>query len=192
MGEESDRAWELEETEGVIVGAVRQENECSWPDTCKAWAALDEETEARVHQVRVDEVETDEGGPRDEQFNTEGLLIEGEEREYVLELLLREAPAEACASGRPTRAKPGASKNKRKRHLEKKLHKRARTVKEIATRAPEMSGKSDTRREGNKQITQGARCDPETRGGKAAEEGYSRGDQSTAAPTATLGRECSV
>jgi hypothetical protein len=118
--------------------------------------------------------------------------LKGEEREYVLELLLRETQAEACASGRPTRAKPSAPKSKRKRHLEKKLHKRARVVKETATRAPEMSEKSDTHGRENKQVTRGALCDPETRGGKAAEKGRGGDDQSTAAPTVTLGRECSV
>jgi hypothetical protein len=175
--EESDGAWELEETEGVIVGAVRQENECSWPDTCQAWANLGEgaeaeteaEAEAGVHQVQVDEAGTSQGGQGDEQLDIEGLLIEGEEREYVLELLLREAPAEACAGDRPTRIKSGAQKSKRKRHLEKKLLKRAKMVREAATRAPKGSEKSDTLGGGANQATRGAPCDPETRGGRAAE-----------------------
>jgi hypothetical protein len=59
--EESDGAWELEEVEGMIVGAVRQESECSWPDACNAWAALDEETKAGIHQVEVGEIETNRG-----------------------------------------------------------------------------------------------------------------------------------
>ncbi len=126
--EESDGAWELGETEGMIVGAVRQEDEYSWSDACSAWTALDEEAEAGVHQVQAGESETSGADQGDGQLEAEGLLIEGEEREYVLELLLRETPAETCASDRPTRAKPTAPKSKRRRQLEKKLHKRAKVV----------------------------------------------------------------
>jgi hypothetical protein len=189
--EESDGAWELRETEGMIVGAVRQENEYSWPDACNAWAALDEEAEVGVHQVQADEVETSGADQGDEQLEAEGLLIEGEEREYVLELLLREAPTEACVNDRPTRARPTAPKSKRKRRLEKKLHKRARVVKEATTRVPEKSEGSATHGEGKKQATHGMLCDPETRGGKAAEKDRGRDNQSTAA-LPTLGRECSA
>jgi hypothetical protein len=189
--EESDGAWELGEAEGMIVGAVRQESEYSWSDACNAWTALDEEAEVGVHQVQADEVETSRGDQGDEQLEAEGLLIEGEEREYVLELLLREAPAETCVRDRPTRAKPTAPKSKRKRHLEKKLHKRARVVKEGTTRVPEKSEGSATHGGGKKQATHGTPCGPETRGGKAAEKDRGGDDQSTAARP-TLGRECSV
>ncbi len=187
--EESDGAWELGETEGIIVGAVRQESEPSWSDACDAWTALDEEAE--VHQVQADEVETSGVDQGDEQLEAEGLLIEGEEREYVLELLLREAPARTCVSDHLTRVKPTASKSKRKRHLEKKLPKRARAAKEGSTRVPEKSEGSATHGGGKKQATHGTPCGPETRGGKAAEEDHG-GDGVPQHPTATLGRECSV
>jgi hypothetical protein len=124
--EESDGAWELEEAEGMIVGAVRQEGECSWPDTCNTWAALDEETEVGVHQVGVDEAEAIWADQEGEQPEAEGLLIEGEEREYVLELLLREASTGACVSNHSTNARPATFKSKRKRNLERRLHKKAR------------------------------------------------------------------
>jgi hypothetical protein len=189
--EESDGAWELEEADGMIVGAVRQEEECSWLDACNAWAALDEETEVGIHQVQADEAETSRADQEDEQLEAEGLLIEGEEREYVLELLLRETPMEAGVSGHPTRTKPAIPKSKRKRNLEKKLYKRARVVEEATTRAPEKNEGRATHGEGKKQAAHGMPCDPETRGGKAA--GRDRGqDNQPATPLPTLGRECSA
>ncbi len=52
--EESEEAWELGEAEGMIVGAVRQEEGYSWRDACEAWEAQDGEMRASIHQVRVD------------------------------------------------------------------------------------------------------------------------------------------
>jgi hypothetical protein len=89
--EESEGAWELGEVEAMIVGAVRQEVDYSWQDACDTWASLDGETEAGVHQVGVSGVETErketdeckevnEADQRDEQFEAEGLLVEGEEQ----------------------------------------------------------------------------------------------------------------
>jgi hypothetical protein len=175
----------------MIVGAVRQENEYSWLDACNAWVALDEETEVGIHQVEAGEVETSRADQEDEQLEAEGLLIEGEEREYVLELLLRETPMEACVNDRPTSAKPATSKSKRKRNLEKKLHKRARVVEEAATKVPKKNEGRATHREGKKQATHGMPCNPETRGGKAAERDRGR-DNQPATPLPTSGRECSA
>jgi hypothetical protein len=189
--EESDGAWELEGAEGMIVGAVRQEDECSWPDACDAWAALDEETEAGIHQVGAGEAETSRVNQEDEQLEAGGLLIEGEEREYVLELLLREASAEMCASNQSVNAKSATSKSKRKRNLEKRLHKRARVVEEAAAKVPKKDRGRTTDREGKKQSTSGMPCNPETRGGKAAEEEHSR-DSQPATSLPTSGRECSA
>ncbi len=53
---------------------------------------MDEETEARIHQVEAEEAGSSEDDPEG------GLLIEGDEREYVLELLLRETSLEAQAT----------------------------------------------------------------------------------------------
>jgi hypothetical protein len=175
----------------MIVGAVRQESEYSWSDACNAWTALDEEAEVGVHQVQAVEVETGGDDQGDEQLEAKGFLIEGEEREYVLELLLREAPTEARVSDRPTRAKPTAPKSKRKKHLERKLHKRAKVVKEGTTRVPKESEGSATHGGGKEQETRGTLCGPETRGSKAAEEDRGGDNQSTAARP-TLGRECFV
>jgi hypothetical protein len=189
--EESDGAWELEEAEGMIVGAVRQESECSWPDACNAWAALDEETEVGVYQVGVGEMETGRADRGDEQFEVKGLLVEGEEREYVLELLLRETSMKACASGHPANARPATLENKRKRNLEKKLHKRARVVEETAVKELKKEKRRVADGDGEKQAAHNMPCNSETKGGKAVERGRGRRDQPTAS-LPTSGRECSA
>ncbi len=183
--EESDGAWELEEAEGMIVGAVRQEDECSWSDECNAWTALDEETEVGIHLVGADEAETDEDNQE------EGLLIEGEEREYVLELLLRETSLETQASNQPTTTKPAISKSKRKRNLKKRLHKRARVVGETAARMPKKNGEKAAGGGEVKHASRGLLCNPETKGGKVVQGKRGRGGQ-PAPPLPTSGRECSA
>ncbi len=104
--EESEEAWELGGAEGMIVGAVRQEEEYTWQDACEAWETQGGEMKASVHQVRAGRVEIKQGEEdahkgisADEQSETEaeGLLVEGEEREYVLELLMRGAPPDLQA-----------------------------------------------------------------------------------------------
>ncbi len=180
MGE-SDGAWELGEAEGMIVGAVRQEDECSWSDACDTWTALDEETEVGIHQVEADEAGTSE----DDQ--EEGLLIEGEEREYVLELLLRETSLVAQASNQPDSSKPASSKSKRKRDLGKKHHKRARVVKEAVNKAPQRSGGKATGGGEVKHVPRGQPCSPETWGERAATGRRGEGNQ-PAPPPPTLGR----
>jgi hypothetical protein len=113
--EESEEAWELGGAEGMIVGAVRQGEEYSWQDACEAWAAQDGEMETSVHQVGASGVGTEqgeenvhEGISEDEQSEAEaeGLLVEGEEREYVLELLMREVPPNLRAGVHPAKAEP--------------------------------------------------------------------------------------
>jgi hypothetical protein len=133
--EESEEAWELGDAEAMIVGTVHQEVEYSWQDACDAWAAQDGEVEAGVHQVGVSGVETghgekdqckevEEANQGDEQLEVEGLLVDGEEREYVLELLMREIPPNQHASAHPTKAEVAILKGKKKRNLGKKLRKR--------------------------------------------------------------------
>jgi hypothetical protein len=188
--EESEEAWELEEAEGMIVGAVRQESGCSWPDACDTWAALDKEAEVGIYQVEASE-EASRDDREDEQFEAEGLLVEGEEREYVLELLMRETSVEACASGRPASTKPVTLKSKRKRDLEKKLHKRAKVAGEAAVKGPQKGEGEGADGGGKKQATHSILCNPETKGGKAVGGDRGRRDQPTT-PLPTSGRECSA
>jgi hypothetical protein len=199
--EESEETWELGEAEAMIVGAVRQDVECSWQDTCDAWAAQEEKTEAGAYQVGVSGAETEweeitqckeakEANQKNEQSKAEGLLVEGEEREYVLELLMREAPPGSCASAHPAKAEPATLKGKRKRNLEKKLRKRMRTVREAAIKGPRKGEKRNTAGGGKSQVTINPPPNPEDKGGGQANRKRCRGDQHTASSPTSEG-ECS-
>jgi hypothetical protein len=183
--EESEEAWELGEDEGVIVGAVRQEDEGSWSDECDAWAAVGEHAEAEVLQVKVEEDEPSEDDPE------EGLLVEGEEREYVLELLLREAPLEAGATGQLTRPEPASPTDKGKKGLKKKHHKKVKVVSRAGSRATQEDGKEPVDKEGEGKESQDQSRNPETHGGDAIAKGHNKSDESVPPPP-TLGRECSA
>jgi hypothetical protein len=111
--EELEEAWGLGEEEMMIVGTVQQEDDCSWQDASKSWLEQDEEEEVGVYQVGTcqgaDETppKTGRGAARhpptshreeaeaaEDGWRAPGpgdLLIEGEEGEYFLELLMREA-----------------------------------------------------------------------------------------------------
>jgi hypothetical protein len=183
--EESDGAWELGEEEGVIVGAVCQEDESSWSDACDAWAALDEEAEAGIHQVKAEETGCSEDDPE------EGLLVEGEEREYVLELLLRETSLGTRATDQPARSEPASSTSKRKKSLKKKHHKKAKVVKKINSKAAQGSEEKPVGGGEERRGPRGRPCNPETQGGSAA-AGRSVQDGQSTPPPPTLGRECSA
>jgi hypothetical protein len=183
--EESDEAWELGGDEGMIVGAVRQEDESSWSDTCDAWAALDEHAEAGIHQVKVEEVEPSEDDPE------EGLLVEGEEREYVLELLLREASLETRATDQPGRPGSANPTGKRKRSLGKKHHKKAKVIKRISSKAAQGSRGKPVGEGEERDGPRGRSRNPETHGGDAAAREHNGSDE-PAPPPPTLGRECSA
>jgi hypothetical protein len=183
--EESDEAWELGGDEGVIVGAVRQEDEGSWSDACDAWAALDEHAEAGVHHVEAEEGESSGDDPE------EGLLVEGEEREYVLELLLREASLEAEATSQPSPPGLASSTSKRKRDLKRKLHKKAKVASRVGSRTAQEDGKKPVNKKEEGKEPRGQLRNPETRGGDVAAKVHNKSDKSVSPPP-TLGRECSA
>jgi hypothetical protein len=97
--EESDEAWELGEEE-MIVGTVQQEDDHSWQDTCDAWTGQDEEATDSIGLQAPDQgtkgqhdgLEAIRG--TEEISELEGLLLEGEEQEYFLELLMRKVSPE--------------------------------------------------------------------------------------------------
>jgi hypothetical protein len=175
-----DEAWELEEAERMIVGAVRQEDEGSWSEACEAWTALDEEAEAGIHQVGAEEAETSDVGQE------EGLLIEGEEREYILELLLREAPPEARMGGQLA-----STKGRGKKDVGKKPHGKVKVTKEAVAKVTKKSESEATAKRKAEQALEGLLTNPDTKGGKAAKEDQGMGGQ-PASPSPTLGRECSA
>jgi hypothetical protein len=183
--EESDGAWELGGEEEMIVGAVRQEDEDSWSDTCNAWAALDEEAEAGVYQVEAEEAGPSEDNPE------EGLLVEGEEREYVLELLLRDTSLETQTTDQSDRHGSASFKSKRKGSLGKKHHKRAKVAKRISSKTAQGGG-GEVISDGKERCgPRGRHCNPEARGGGAAAREQDGVHQPTPPPP-ILGRECSA
>jgi hypothetical protein len=198
--EESGEAWELEGAEGMIVGAVRQEEGGhSWQDACKAWGASDEEVRASVHQVRADGVGVEQeergacgevGADGQSETESEGLLVEGDERKYILELLMREAPPDVEAGVHPARAKLTALKGKRKRNLEKKLRKRLKAAKSSTIREPEKEGREEALERKIGPATAALTSKPGAKGGGPGNKGRRGGGQS-ATPTTTSGGECS-
>jgi hypothetical protein len=177
---EPDEAWELEEAERMIVGAVRQEDEGSWSEACETWTASDEEAEAGIHQVGAEETETSDVDQE------EGLLIEGEEREYILELLLREALPETRTGGQPA-----SIKGEEKKNVGKKPHGKVKVTKEAVAKVSKKSGSETIAKRRGEQALEDLPTNPDTKGGKAAKK-----DQGTegqpASPSPTLGRECSA
>jgi hypothetical protein len=147
---------------------------------------LDEKAEAGVYRVEAEEAESSEDDSEG------GLLIEGEEREYVLELLLRETSLEAQETNRSTYPRPTGSKSKRKGSLKKKKHhKRARVAKEAGSR-PTLGSRGGTTAGGKKEHEpRGQPCNPGAGGGGAVAEGRGKCNQPTPPPP-TLGRECSA
>ncbi len=198
--EESEEAWELEEAEGMIVGTVRQEEEgYSWQDACQAWEAQDGEVEASVHQVKADGVGVKQGegdahgevsADGQSEAESEGLLVEGDEREYILELLMREVPPNVEAGVHPARAELADLKGKRKRNLGKKLRKRLRMAKSSAIKEPKKEGKAEAAERKKGQATTALTRKPGARGGGPGDK--ERGERGhSATPTLTSGGECS-
>jgi hypothetical protein len=199
--EESEEAWELGEAEAMIVGTVHQEVEYSWQDACDAWAAQDGETEVGVHQVGVSGVETgqgekdlckgvDEANQGGEQLEVEGLLVDGEEREYVLELLMREVPPDQHASVHPTKAEIATLKGKKKRNIGKKLRKRLKLAKGTTTREPKREGRVNTAGGRKNQVTSNLPHSSGVKGGGPAGREQDGRNQPAASPPTSRG-ECS-
>jgi hypothetical protein len=185
----------------MIVGTVHQEVEYSWQDACNTWAAQDGETEAGVHQVGVSGVgtgqkekdqckEVNEANRGDEQPEAGGLLVEGEEREYILELLMREVPPSQPASIHPPRVEIATLKGKKKRNLGKKLRKRLKLAKGAAIKESRKEGKVNSAGGGKNQVTSNLPRNPEVKGRGLADRERDRRGQLAASPP-TSGGECS-
>jgi hypothetical protein len=185
--EELEEAWELGEAEGMIVGAVCQGEGYSWQDACEAWEAQDGEMKASIHQVRADGVGKGVPGEAnvDEQSEAEadGLLVEGDEREYILELLLREVPPDAEAGVHPARAELATLTGKRKRNHGKKLCKKLKMARSAAIK--------ESKKEGKRGQTATALTRKPGAKGRGPDD-KKRGDRGlSTAPTPTSGGECS-
>jgi hypothetical protein len=135
-------------------------------------------------------VKVEEDEPSEDDME-EGLLIEGEEREYVLELLLREAPPEAGATSQPTRPEQVGPTGKGKKGLKKKYHKKTRVASEANSKAMQEIGKKPSSKEEESEGPQSRPHNPETCGGGATAMGHAKSDKFVPPPP-TLGRECSA
>jgi hypothetical protein len=192
--EESEEAWELGEAESMIVGAVRQEEEHSWREACEAWEAQEGDVKASIHQVRA--VEEGESGPgeadEDEQSEAEsdGLLVEGDEREYILELLMRDLSPNVEAGAHPARANLVTLTGKRKRNLGKKVRKKLKMARNTVVRETRREGKARGVGGEKGQAATAAARKPEAKSKNPADK--KRGDRGpSSVPTLTSGRECS-
>jgi hypothetical protein len=126
----------------------------------------------------------------DEQPEAEGLLLEGEEREYVLELLMREAPVGQHASVHPTKVEIATLKGKRKRNLGKKLRKKLKLARGAIVKEPKKEEKVDMAGAGESQVTSNLSRNPEVKGRGLASRERDRRNQPAASPP-TSGGECS-
>jgi hypothetical protein len=115
--EESEEAWDVDgEGEAMIVGTIQREDDCSWQDASKSWLEQDEEEEHGTYHVgtcqgasslppeaREKQCSAVVCPPKEEDKDAEtaedswwtpgpeDLQIEGGEKEYFLELLMRES-----------------------------------------------------------------------------------------------------
>ncbi len=136
--EESEEACEFGEEEMMIVVTVQQEDDCSWQDASRSWLEQDREEEAGIYKVGAhpgtggaplgtgeeaatcppvrerDDAEATKDGW--ENPGPDNLLVEGEEGEYFIELLMREAPP---GESDPASSKASQAKKKDKKRASK-------------------------------------------------------------------------
>jgi hypothetical protein len=198
--EESDEAWELGEEEMMIVGTVQQEDDYSWQDACSAWREQDEEMAAGVHQVRVGQEVAELAAvgqckgadipeESEEVSGPGGLLLEGEEQEYFLELLMRRASPERPKASPSTENKTAPGKGKKGKNKGKK------------TRGKNLAGEAANKEMKEEETTNAASSlgkqpapnianDPEVKDRGLAESNQQEKEQVTRT-CATSGGECS-
>jgi hypothetical protein len=129
----------------------------------------------------------DQGSERPEMG---GLLVEGEEREYILELLMREVPPSQPTDTPLPRVEFNTLKGKKKRNLGKKLRKKLKLSKGAAVREPRKEGKANPGGSGERQVASNLSHNPEAKGRGLAGGVRGKGGQ-TAASSSTSGGECS-
>ncbi len=115
--------------------------------------------------------------------------MEGEEREYVLELLMREVPPNLRASVHPAKAELATLKGKRKRNLGKKLRKRLRMANGAAAKEPKKEGKAVAVEGRRGQATADLSHNPDAKGGSLIGKKQGGRNQPTAS-LPTSGGEC--
>jgi hypothetical protein len=198
--EESDEAWELGEEEAMIVGTVQQEAECSWQDACNTWATQDEGTEAGVHQV---EAGRKTGSPAREgqckeacgaESSTEpleagNLLVEGEEQEYLLELLMRRASPNQLMEIPPPKKEANPLKSRKNKSLGKKIR-RKKLSRGTISKEPGKEKATDPAGGMERQVASNLAHNPKAKGRGLPGGDPQKRNQATAPPP-TSGGECS-
>jgi hypothetical protein len=171
----------------MIVGTVQQEDDCSWQDASKSWLEQDEKEEVGVYQVGTcqgaDGAPLETGGgaamhpPTSQREDAEAaedgwrapgpgdLLIEGEEREYFLELLMREAPP---GKSSPASSKTGQSTRNREDSRGKTAPAKGKGKKKAKKKALQGNGVAATQPEGGES---GAQKEEESTAGRTSKQG---------------------
>jgi hypothetical protein len=149
---------------------------------------------ASIHQVGAIGVEEDGPGEADEDEQSEaepdGLLVEGDEREYILELLMRETPPSAEARAHPAKAELAILTSKRKRNLGKKLRKKLKMARGTVIRETRKEGKTQEAGEERGPAAAAGARGPGAKGRVPVNK--KQGDRGpSSAPTSTSGGECS-
>ncbi len=116
--------------------------------------------------------------------------MEGEEREYVLELLMREVPPNQHASVHPTKVEITTLKGKKKRNLGKRLRKKLKLAKGRTAKEPRKEGTASTAGGRESQVISNLPCNPEVKGRGLSGRERDRRNQPAASPP-TSGGECS-
>jgi hypothetical protein len=197
--EVSDEAWELGE-EMIIVGTVQQEEDCTWQDACNAWGEQDEEMAAGVHQVRICQEAaepaavgqckgTDIPEESEEVSGPGGLLLEGEEQEYFLELLMRRASPERPKASPPTESKATLGKGKKGKNKGKKTRGKY-PAGEAANKEVKEEKTMNAANSPGKQSAPDLAGNPEVKDRELAEDNQ-RGKEQVTRTCATSGGECS-
>ncbi len=123
--------------------------------------------------------------------------MEGDEREYILELLLREVLPDVKVGVHPARAELASLKGKRKRNLGKKLRKRLKMAKSAAIKEPKTEGRAEAAKKKKGQVATALTRKPGIKGGEPSNKGggpddMGRSDKGpSTASTPTSGGECS-
>ncbi len=198
--EESDEAWELGEEEAMIVGTVQQETECSWQDACNTWATQDEEMEAGVHQVKADR-ETGVPVGEDqckgvcdmedsmEPLEVGHLLVEGEEQEYLLELLMRRASPDQPTKNPHPKKEADPLEGRKNKSLGKKVQ-RKKLSRGMTSKEPRKEKATDPAGGAKRQVASNLAHNPEAKcRGLAGGSPQERNQATASSPTS--GGECS-
>jgi hypothetical protein len=118
-----------------------------------------------------------------------GLLVEGEEREYFLELLMRRTLPDQLAEDLPPKSENSNFKGRKNKSLVKKIQ-RKKLSKGAANKEPREEKAMDPIGGVERQVVSNLAHNPEAKGRGLAGGGLQKKDQ-VAAPPTTSGGECS-